>query len=130
MPSTSPAGTQPVAISLAKSCPDRSQVKGTRGAGATPGARTAVPMAWDRAPPRGNGPGVSRTPTTPCPPSSAHSAVIRSIAACRAWYLACTSGLNEPGPFRPDTWVAGSGGVWSPSDLQVPGQLYPVYPTP
>ena len=31
MPSTRPAGTQPVMISLAKSCPDRSQVKGTRG---------------------------------------------------------------------------------------------------
>jgi hypothetical protein len=123
MPSTSPAGTQPAPISLAKSCPDRSQVKGTGGPGAAPGARTAVPMAWNRAPPRGNGPRDSRTPTTPWPPSSAHSAVIRSMAACRAWYLACTSGPKEPGPLRPDTWVAGSDDSWSRSDLQVPGQL-------
>jgi len=128
MPSTSPAGTQPFVISLAKSCPDRSQVKGTGGPCA-PGARTAVPMAWNRAPPRGKGPRDSRTPTTPCPPSSVHSAVIRSMAACRAWYMACTSGPKEPGPFSPDTWVAGPGGIWSRSDLQVPGQLNPVYPT-
>jgi hypothetical protein len=116
-------------MSFAKSCPDRSQVKGAGGSCAVPGARTAVPMAWNRAPPRGKGPRDSRTPTTPCPPSAVHSAVIRSMAACRAWYMACTSGAKDPGPFSPDTWVAGPGGVWSRSGLQVPGQLNPVYPT-
>ncbi len=39
-----PTGTQPVVISLAKSCPDRVQVNGGGGADAAPGARTAVPM--------------------------------------------------------------------------------------
>ena len=82
-PRTSPAGTQPVMISLAKSCPDKSEVKGTPGPSG-PGARTAVPMATNSAPPtRGKDPLDSRTPTTPCPPSSPHSAVIRSTAVCR-----------------------------------------------
>src|ERR1022692_248821 len=130
MPSTSPAGTQPVITSLAKSCPDKPQVKGTRGPGVAPGARTAVPVAMNWDPPARNDPRDSRTPTTPCPPSSRHSLVILSMAPSRAWYLACTSGPNDPGSLRPDTWVAGLGGVGSPSGLQVPGQLYPVDPTP
>jgi len=83
MPAASPAGTQPVMISLAKSCPETSQVKGARGPGAAPGARTAVPIAV-KSSPRGSDPRDSRTPTTPCPPIAAHSAVIRSMAVCRA----------------------------------------------
>ncbi len=39
---------------------------------------------------------VSRTPTTPCPPSAAHSATMRLIAVRRASYMVCTSGPNEP----------------------------------
>ena len=93
-------------ISLAKSCPDRSEVKGTPGPGA-PGARTAVPMATNSAPPtRGKDPLDSRTPTTPCPPSSPHSAVIRSRAVCLAWPMACTSGPKDPGSPGPETWGA------------------------
>ena len=113
-------------ISLAKSCPDKSEVKGTPGPNA-PGARTAVPMATNSAPPtRGKDPLDSRTPTTPCPPSSPHSAVIRSMAVCLAWPMACTSGPKDPGSPGPETWVAD----WAGScGRQVPGQLYPVYPT-
>ena len=97
MPSASPAGTQPAMISLAKSCPVRSQVNGSRRPYAAPGARTAVPIAVNSSPPRENDPRRSRTPTTPCPPSWAHSAVIRPIAVCRAWYMACTSGPTAAG---------------------------------
>ena len=53
MPSTSPAGTQPAMISLAKSCPDTSPVKGTGCPCAAPGARTAVPRAVNCGPPSG-----------------------------------------------------------------------------
>ena len=53
MPSTSPAGTQPVMISLAKSCPDKSEVKGTWCPRAAPGARIAVPMAVNSQPAEG-----------------------------------------------------------------------------
>ena len=53
MPRTSPAGTQPVMISLAKSCPDKSEVKGTGGPCAVPGARIAVPMAVNSSPAEG-----------------------------------------------------------------------------
>ena len=105
MPSTSPAGTQPVMISLAKSCPDSSAVKGTGGPCAAPGARTAVPRAVNCGPPRGNDPRDSRMPTTPCPPSPAHSVIIRPTAVCRAWSMVCTSGPNDPTPPRPDTWA-------------------------
>ena len=52
-----------------KSWPDRSQVNGRRSRLA-PGARTAVPIALNSMPPVGEAPTVSRTPTTPCPPSS------------------------------------------------------------
>ena len=100
MPSASPAGTQPAVISRAKSCPDRSEVKGTRGS-AAPAARTAVPTAVNSRPPRTNDPRVSRTPTTPWPPTAAHSAVIRSTAVRRAWYIAATSGSKDPGQLDP-----------------------------
>ena len=60
-------------------------------------------MAVNSSPPRKNVPRDSRTPTTPCPPSRAHSAVIRSRAVCRAWYMARTSAPNDPGPSCPDT---------------------------
>ena len=52
---------------------------------------------------------VSRTPTTPCPPSSVHSATIRLIAARLAWYRVCTIGPNDPYPPRLDTWVLAAG---------------------
>src|SRR5271165_5820368 len=126
MPSASPAGTQPVMISLAKSCPDTSEVKGTCGPYGAPGARTAVPMALNSSPPSGNDPRDSRTPTTPCPPSLAHSVVIRSMAVCRAWYMACTSGPKDPGSPRPDTWVAAPAGHASPDDPRAAGQVYPL----
>ena len=79
--------------------------------GGTPGARTAVPMALNSRPPAGNGPMVSRTPTTPCPPSSLHSVLIRSRALCRAWYIAWTSGANDPNPPLLETWVTVRAGV-------------------
>ena len=69
MPSASPAGTQPFMISLAKSCPDRSEVNGRFrreprcrqvDTGPTPGARMAVPIALNSRPPAGNAPMVSR----------------------------------------------------------------------
>ena len=63
-----------------------------RASGIAPGALTAVPMAWNSRPPAGNRPIDSRTPTMPCPPSAAHSADIRPIAARRAAYSVCTSG--------------------------------------
>ena len=113
-------------MSLAKSCPDTSEVKGTDGPFAAPGARIAVPMAVNSSPPRGNSPLDSRTPTTPCPPSAAHSAVIRPTAVSRVWYMACTSGPNEPDPPRPDTWVASRADTPSPGDPWVPGQVYPL----
>ena len=123
MPSARPAGTQPFMISLAKSCPDRSEVKALlrvfpcdfqADTGGTPGARIAVPMALNSRPPAGNEPMVSRTPTTPCPPSSSHSLVIRSSALCRAWYIVCTSGANDPKPPRLDTWVVVRAGMTPP----------------
>jgi hypothetical protein len=126
MPSASPTGTQPVMISVAKSCPDRSEVKGTRGPDGVPAARTAVPMALNSSPPRGKDPRCSRTPTTPCPPSAAHSAVIRWMAVCRASYIASTSGPNDPGSPVPDTWVAGPAGTLAPDAPHAPEQLYPL----
>ena len=51
MPSASPAGTQPALTSLAKSCPDRPEVKGAPCPCPAPGARTAVPMAVNSSPP-------------------------------------------------------------------------------
>ena len=43
-------------------------------------------------------------------------------------------GLDEwaerPGSPRPDTWAAAGAGPACRDDPQVPGQLYPVYPTP
>src|SRR5580698_5099499 len=141
MPSASPAGTQPFMISLVKSCPDRSEVNGARRArpwdwdlgwdldfdfgdtGGAPGARMAVPMALNSRPPAGNDPMVSRTPTTPWPPRSAHSVVIRSMALCRAWYIACTSGPKDPKPPREETWVTVRAGMPYPKDPQAPGQL-------
>ena len=77
-------------------------------------------------PAEGKYPLDSRTPTTPCPPSAAHSAVIRPTAVSRVWYMACTSGPNEPDPPRPDTWVASRADTPSPGDPWVPGQLYPL----
>jgi hypothetical protein len=126
MPSASPAGTQPVVISLAKSCPDRSEVNGSRRPYAAPGARTAVPMAVNSSPPSGNDPRDSRTPTTPCPPSWAHSVVIRSMAAWRAWYMACTSGPKDPGLPCPGTWIADGPGSPPPADPPAAGQLDPL----
>ena len=66
---------------------------------------------------------VSRTPTTPWPPSSAHSAVIRSRALCRAWYIACTSGPKEPKPPAAGHLGDGPGRDAYPHDPQAPGQL-------
>ena len=108
MPSASPAGIQPLCTSLAKSWPDRSEVNGWRSGGA-PGARIAVPIALNSSPPAGNRPMVSATPTTPCPPSSAHSATIRLIAARLASYIVCTIGPNDPYPPLLDTWVRAAG---------------------
>jgi hypothetical protein len=96
-PNTSPAGTHPAMISLAKSCPDTSEVKGSA-VNFAPRARTAVPSALNSCPPRRNDPRVTRSPTTPSPPSSAHWAAIRSIAVRLAWSMARTSGPNGPGP--------------------------------
>ncbi len=123
MPSASPAGTHPFMISLVKSCPDKSEVNGRFGrvprccqveTGPTPGARIAVPIALNSRPPAGNAPMVSRTPTTPCPPSSLHSAVIRSRALCRASYMAWTRGANEPQPAREETCVLVRAGMTWP----------------
>src|SRR6185437_15694172 len=126
MPTARPAGTHPAVISLAKSCPETSQVKSARCPCAAPGARTAVPAAAKSSPLRGSTPRDSRTPTTPCPPSAAHSAVIRSMAVCRARYMASTSGPNDPASCRPDTWVAGPAGLRSADDPHAPGQLDPL----
>src|SRR5215471_14371159 len=98
MPSTRPAGIQPLITSFAKSWPDRSEVNGWR-SGIAPGARTAVPIALNSRPPAGNRPIVSRTPTTPWPPSAAHSADIRPIAARLAAYMVWTIGAYaDPDP--------------------------------
>src|SRR6266536_5267430 len=85
MPSTSAQGTQPARTRLANSCPDRSERNGCGGR-TGPSARTAVPIARNSSPPAGNGATVSRTATTPSPPSSAHSCRIRSLALVRASY--------------------------------------------
>jgi hypothetical protein len=122
MPSASPAGTQPAMTSRAKSCPDTAQVKGTRGPAAALAARTAVPAAVNCSP-RANGPGDSLTPTTPWPPSAAHSAVIRSTAARRTWCIASTSGPNPPASPRPVARSADGTGISPPA---VPGQLDPL----
>ena len=55
-----------------------------------------MPIALNSRPPAGNEPMVRDTPTMPCPPSSAHSVIIRSMAMCRASYMAWVSGPNEP----------------------------------
>jgi hypothetical protein len=92
---------------------------GCGGAGA-PAPRTAVPIAWNSSPPDTNSPEVSDTPTTPCPPSAAHSAVIRSIALRLASYIASTSG-RTPRPPSPDTRVIALAGPVSLLD-QPPAQ--------
>ena len=74
-------------------------------------------------PAKGNDPRDSRTPTTPCPPSAAHWAVILPRAVRRAWSMASTSGPNDPASPRPDTWVTGRPGVTPPDDPRTPGQL-------
>ncbi len=104
MPSAKPAGTHPAMINFAKSWPDRSEVNGTA-SGTPPGARTAVPMALNSRPPAGKRPMSIDALTTPCPPSAAHSADMRSIAWCRASYMVCTSALKEPMPPTPETEV-------------------------
>ena len=91
-------------ISFAKSWPDRSEVNGA-GSSTPPGARTAVPIALNSRPPAGNLPISIDALTTPCPPSAAHSADIRSSALCLASYIVCTSAPNEPMPPAPDTEV-------------------------
>src|SRR5215472_14759419 len=116
MPSARPTGTQPSMISLANSWPDRLEVNGGR-VGDTPGAWTAVPIALNSRPPAGNLPMVSDTPTTPCPPSSAHSSVIRPIAVRRASYSVCTIGPYDPKLPSPDTAVT-----------DATGAPYPEYP--
>ena len=123
-PQVRPALT-PLYANFAKSCPEMSQVKGACCPGAAPGARTAVPAAVKSSPLRGSAPRASRTPTTPCPPSAAHC-VIRLMAVCRAWYMASTSGLNDPASRRPDTWAGGPADLRSPADLHTTGQLYPL----
>ena len=125
MPSASPAGTRPAVISRAKSCPDKSEVKGRRGAAAAPGTRTAGPIAVNSRPPRANRPRDSRTPTTPWPPSAAHCAVIRSMAASRAWYIASTSGPEDPASPGPAAWASGGAGITPPAAPEAAGQLDP-----
>ncbi len=78
------------------------------------------PELLDR--PAGNSPTVSRTPTTPWPPSSAHSARIRAMAVRRGWYRGCTSGPNDPGRPCPDSWVTDRSRLIMPSP-NAPGQL-------
>src|SRR4029077_14575543 len=57
-----------------------------------PTPRPAVPRPLTSSPPSGNEPKLSLTPTIPCPPSAAHSAVIRPIAVRLASYIALVSG--------------------------------------
>src|SRR5690348_6986359 len=124
MPSTSPAGIQPSVNSLAKSCPDRSEVNGRASGG--PGPRTAVPSALNSRPPAGKAPILRVTPTTPWPPSAAHSAVIRPIASRRAWYSVVTIGANEAKLPSPDTVVTPTAGAPKrPNPAQAPGQENP-----
>ncbi len=89
-----------------------------------PGARTAVPIALNSRPPAGNGPMSSDTPTTPCPPSAAHSAVIRPMALRRASYIVCTNGPNDAQPPLPETCVVVWYGDTAPKKLPPhdPGQ--------
>ena len=74
---------------------------------------------------------VSDTPTIPWPPSSVHSDIIRSMALCRASYIAFTRGPNEPYPPRPETCVgvrtgrAKAGWAKVPYPAHAPGQPYP-----
>src|SRR5215472_15178974 len=124
IPTATPAGTQPARMSLAKSWPDRSELNGRGGAGA-PWPRTAVPIACNSRPPNANSPKVSKTPTTPCPPSAAHWAVIRPIAFCLTSYMAWTIGRTANPPW-PDTRVSEPAGPESLLD-QPPAQ--PAAPT-
>src|SRR5580693_6137021 len=104
IPRARPAGTQPFMISLANSCPDRSEVKGVR--------RWPEVSLFQLA--RG---------ATPGPPSSSHSVVIRSMALCRASYMVLTRGANDPKPPWLETWVTVRAGMPYPQDPQAPGQL-------
>jgi hypothetical protein len=81
-----------------------------------------VPMALNSSPPAGNVPIVSETPTMPCPPSAAHSADIRPMACCRAWYMVWASAANEPQPPWPDTWVTPASGPPNIPPPSPPGQ--------
>src|SRR5262249_22589231 len=109
MPSARPTGIQPSRNSLAKSWPDRSEVNGR--SRAAPAARTAVPIALNSSPPVGKAPMVRDTPTTPWPPSSAHSALIRAIAVRRASYSVATMGPKEPKLPSPETEVTPTEGA-------------------
>src|SRR5262249_1351046 len=104
--------------------PDSSEVNGRSRGGAA--ARTAVPIALNSSPPVGKAPMVRDTPTTPWPPSSAHSAVIRAIAVRRASYSVATMGPNAPKLPSPQTGGTPTGGEpWRPTPVQAPGQLKP-----
>ena len=54
---------------------------------------------------------VRDTPTTPWPPSSTHSVLIRAIAVRRASYSVATIGPNEPKFPSPDTVVTPTAGA-------------------
>ena len=64
--------------------------------------------------------------TTPCPPSWAHSAVIRPMAVWRAWYMACTSGPKNAGPPRPRARAAAPPGIPLSADPPAAGQPGPL----
>src|SRR5262249_57915827 len=89
-------------------------------------ASAAVPIACNSIPPVGKAPMLRGRPTTPWPPSSVHSAVIRAIAVRRASYSVATIGPNEPKSPSPDTVVTPTEGAPKrPNPDHAPGQLKP-----
>ena len=97
-----------------------------------PRARTAVPTAVNSCPPSRYDPRDTRSPTTPSPPSSAHSAVSRSTAVSLAWSMARTSGPSGPSSSRSAPRSSrsaccpeGSTCTASAEEAEVLGQLYP-----
>ena len=132
----SPAGAQPAAISRAKSCPDRAEVKGNSTARDAPAeTRTAVPRAVNSSPPRGR---TSRGPAGPPRPRDRQArpprAVIRSTAARLAWYMASTSGPEGTARITRCRHLAGRprlgdgcpGTTLPAGDPGTPGQLDPL----
>ena len=86
-------------------------------------------MAVNCGPPSGNDPRDSRTPDHPVPAELGALGDHPVDGRVPGLVHGLHERAEDPGPPRPDTWVAAGAGNPPPDDPRAPGQLYPlVYP--